>query len=180
MTLPVKMLALLFGLLSLPALAAPGVMLRDEDLRASASATAANVGRVARGASVEVLARQGGWTQVRGNGRTGWVRILSVRSIAPSSSAADLAGLVDAGTTRRDPGKVVAVAGLRGLTEDELKTARFNASELARLHDYGVTRAEAERFAANARLRRLDMGYLDKPAQAGGSGSGGAWPGANW
>lgn len=175
-------LALLIALLSMPAFAASGVMLRDESIRASASASAASVGRVARGANVEVLARQGGWMRIRSNGHTGWVRILSVRASAPSSSAADLAGLVDAGTTRRDPGKVVAVAGLRGLTEEVLKTARFNASELARLHGYGVTRAEAEQFAANARLRRLDMGYLDKPAQAGGSGNdrGSAWPGVNW
>ena len=177
---PVKTLALLLCLLSLPALAAPGVMLRDEDLKASAGAGAANVGRVARGASVEVLARQGGWTQVRGNGRTGWVRILSVRASAPSSSAADLAGLVDAGTTRRDPGKVVAVAGLRGLTEDELKTARFNAGELARLHQYAATRAEAEQFARSASLRRQDVRYLAKPAEAGEAGSGGSWPGVSW
>ncbi|MBP8902319.1 MAG: SH3 domain-containing protein, partial [Thiobacillaceae bacterium] len=102
-------------LLATPAFAAPGVMLKDDELKATASAAAASLGRVAKGASVEILARQGGWTQVTSAGKTGWVRILAVKSSAPAAGAGDVLGLVQAGTSKRDPGKVVAVAGLRGL-----------------------------------------------------------------
>ncbi len=159
---------------AVPALAASGVMLRDEVLRGAASATAPEVGSVARGASVEVLGRQGGWTQVRAAGRSGWVRVLSVRSDAPASTAG-LAGLVEAGTTRRDPGQVVAVAGLRGLTEEQLKTARFNAAELARLNQYAVTRADAEQFARAAALQRQEVGYIARPGGDGAARDAGPW-----
>lgn len=158
------LLTALFGL-ALPAWAAPGVMLRDEVLLAAADARAASVGRLARNAQVEILARQGGWTQVRAAGRTGWVRILSVRASASAAGAADLAGLVGAGTTRPDSSRVVAVAGLRGLTEQELKLAKFNADELALLERYQTDRAEAERFARVAGLTPRRVDYLPRPAR---------------
>lgn len=152
--------------LALPAFAGTGVMIKDEDLRASASAGAATLGRVARGASVEILARQGGWTQVKADGRAGWVRILAVKSSAPGGGAGDVLGLVEAGTTRRDPNKVVAVAGVRGLNEEELKLARFNADELVRLERYASDRADAQSFARNAGLQAAKLAYLPKPKQA--------------
>jgi hypothetical protein len=146
--------------------AAPGVMTRDEDLKASAGAGAGVVGRVTKGATVEILARQGGWTQISGDGKTGWVRILAVKSTAPSGGGAgDVLGLVEAGTPRRDPGKVVAVAGLRGLNEEELKQARYNPAELMQLDRYASDRAEAERFAQAARLQPVKVRYLPNPKQ---------------
>lgn len=149
--------------LALPAFAGSGVMIKDDDLRASASTSAAAVGRVAKGANVDILARQGGWTQVSAQGRTGWVRILSVKSTASGASSADVLGLVEAGTTRRDPGKVVAVAGVRGLDEEELKLARFNAEELLRMERFASDRADAQEFARRAGLQALNVSYLPKP-----------------
>lgn len=168
-----KRLLILFCLLTAPAFAAPGVMLKNDELRAAAGSAAAGIGRVAKGASVNVLARQGGWTQIRAGGKTGWVRILSVR-INASASAADLAGLVAAGS-KRDPGKVVAVAGLRGLNEEQLRLARFNAGELVLLNHFVAGRAEAEQFAQSAGLRRAAIGYLSKPKAEQASGKASPW-----
>lgn len=145
------------------ALAASGVMLKNEDLRASASASAASVGRLDKGATVEVLGRQGGWTQVAEGGRKGWVRILSVRAESGAGSSAGLAGLVEAGSKRSDSSRVVAVAGLRGLNEEELKSARFDANELMRLDRYQVDRGDAEQYARAVGLRHQDLGYLPAP-----------------
>ncbi len=150
-------------LLAAPVLAAPGVMLRDETLRATPAADAAAVGRVAKGATVDIVARQGGWTRISGGGRSGWVRILSVRTAAPATGLGDVLGAVEAGTARRDPGKVVAVAGVRGLDEEELKLARFNAAELQRLSAYASSRAEAEAYAREAGLRPAKLAYLPNP-----------------
>jgi hypothetical protein len=158
--------------LATPALAAPGVMLRDEDLRASASAGAASVGRVAKGAAVEVLGRQGGWTQVAEGTRRGWVRILSVRGEAGAGAGAGLAGLVEAGTKRSDSSRVVAVAGIRGLNEEELKAARFDANELTKLDRYRVERATAEQYARAVGLRHRDLDYLPAPQKAQDTGPG--------
>jgi hypothetical protein len=149
-----------------PVLASPGVMSKDEDLKASASAAADVVGRVAKGATVEILARRGGWTQVSSAGKTGWVRILAVKSGASGGGSGDLLGLVEAGTTRRDPGKVVAVAGLRGLNEEQLRLARFNPDELMQLDRYASDRADAERFARQVGLRPASIAHLPDPGRA--------------
>ncbi|MCU0842194.1 MAG: SH3 domain-containing protein [Thiobacillaceae bacterium] len=164
-----------FMVLALPGLAATGTMIREEPLRASASSGAAVVGSAGRGASVEILARQGGWTQVRVAGRAGWVRLLSVRAGAAGQTDAvgEIKGVLDVGQRRSDPGRVVAVAGLRGLTEEELRGARFDARELDKMNGYAVTAAEAERFARQADLLRRQVAYLPapqkEPRQTGGT-----------
>ena len=142
--------------------AATGVMTKDEDLRATAGAASAVVGRAAKGARVEILARQGGWTQVSSGGKSGWVRILAVKTDAPSGGG-DALGVLEATTSKRDPGKVVAVAGLRGLNEEELKLARFDAGELQLLDRYASNRAEAEQFARAAGLQAASVPYLPNP-----------------
>lgn len=155
---------LILSSLAMPAFAAPGVMTKDEDLRAGASAAAGVVARAAKGANVDILARQGGWTEISSGGKTGWVRILSVRSTGQSGGG-DVLGIVQAGTSKRDPGKVVAVAGLRGLNEEELKQAKFNANEIKALDRYTVPRQEAEHFAKEAGLKSNQVGYLPNPKQ---------------
>ncbi len=172
-----KPILLLACLLAAPALAAPGVMLKDEDLRGSASIDAAHVGHLARGAVVEIVGHQGGWTQVTGSAGHGWVRILSVRSTV--STGAGLSGLVQAGSTRGDSSRVVATAGLRGLDEEQLKAAHFDANELMNMDRYLVDRTAAEQYARAGGLRHRDLDYLpapqpektrDKPAPFGDGG----------
>lgn len=155
--------ALLAGYLAVPAWAAEGVMLRDDSLRGAASATSAVVGKAAKGATVTIVAREGGWTQVRVAGKTGWVRLLSVRGAA--TAGADKANLADvvAITEKREPGKVVAVAGLRGLNEEELRAAQYNAQELQRLEHQAVSAAEARQFAAEGGLVPRQVGDLPGP-----------------
>lgn len=157
-----------FLLLASPTWSASGTMIREDQLRAAASTTAAVTAQVPRGASVEVLARQGGWTQIRVGGRTGWVRMLSVRSIetAQRDVGGELAGVIGMGTRQADPGRVVSVAGVRGLNEQDLKAARFDAQELERLDRYVVGRAEALTFAREGGLAARTLDYLPAPAQA--------------
>lgn len=153
-----SLLFLVLGLLVQSVSAAPGTMIKDEILRSTPSGTAAKVASVSKGSAVEVLARQGGWTQVRAGSRIGWVRILSVRSTVSTTSAGDLAAL----TAKRD-GQVVAVAGLRGLNEEELKTAKFNVQELKLLDGYKSDQAEAASFARAANLVSRKVAYLPEP-----------------
>lgn len=173
-----RTLSLLLGAwLALPAWAAGGQMLRDDNLRASASATSAVVGKAAKGSQVEVLTRKGGWTQIRAAGKTGWVRLLSVRAAASEGdTTSDLGGVVSL-TRKREPGKVVAVAGLRGLNEEELRSAKYDAQELKRLDSYGVSLAEARGFAADAGLTSRSVGYLPGPQREQPAGSGWSWGG---
>lgn len=156
--------------------AAPGVMLKDEAVRAAASATAAPVAKAAKGEAVDILARQGGWSQVRVQGKTGWVRLLSVRggAVAQTDVAGELQGVLSLGGTRRDPSKVVAVAGVRGLSEEELRRAQFDERALQQLEGHIATAQEAARFAAEAGLTRREVAYLPAPQLRGdAAGEGG-------
>ncbi len=154
-------------LVALPAWSASGTMIRDDQLRAAASTTAAVTAQVPKGAGVEVLARQGGWTQIRVSGRTGWVRMLSVRTTgaAQRDVGGELAGVIGLGTRKADPGRVVSVAGVRGLSEQDLKAARFNAQEVELLERYVVSRSEAQSFAREGGLAARSIDYLPAPAQ---------------
>lgn len=138
------------------------VMLRDDDLRAAPDANAAVLARVARGSTVRVLAGESGWTQVSADGRVGWVRILSVRDGAAAVSARDVGALVG----RREPGEIVAVAGVRGLDEVALSRAEYDAEEMLRLGTYAVGRDEAEQYARAAGLRPRTMQHFAAPAAA--------------
>lgn len=139
----------------------PGVMLREDVLRAEPSATAAGVAKLGKGAQVRVLAGDGGWTQIYTSGKTGWVRILSVKS--DIASTPDLRAVVDVGQRAPDAGKVVAVAGARGLDEVELQSARHNPEELALMDAFAASRADAEQFARMAGLAGRDIPHLAKP-----------------
>ena len=72
--------ALLLCAASASALAAPGTVLRNEKLYSQPSATASVAGSAAKGASVDILAKQGGWLRVTAGKTTGWIRLLSVRA----------------------------------------------------------------------------------------------------
>jgi uncharacterized protein YgiM (DUF1202 family) len=143
--------------------ATPGTLLRDEALRSQALATATVVANAPKGSAVEVLARQGGWLKVKVGNREGWVRLLSVRVGGGGAGSVGLGDVVGAATTKSDPTRVVAVAGLRGLNEENLKQAKFNAAELARLEAQGVTAQEARVFAEKSGLAAVEVPELPKP-----------------
>lgn len=143
--------------------AATGTVLRNEKLYTQPSATASVAGSVARGANVTIVAKQGGWLRVTSGKTTGWVRLLSVRAGAGGLGGAGLGDVVGAATTRSDPTRVVAVAGLRGLNDEQLKQAKFNADEMARLEGMGVTSAQAGSFAGQSGLAAVNVPGLPKP-----------------
>jgi len=155
--------ALLLCVASATAWAAPGTALRNEKLYSQPSSSAKVVGSVAKGASVNILAKQGGWLRVTSGKTTGWIRLLSVRAGAGGLGKAGVGDVVGAATTRSDPSRVVAVAGLRGLNDEDLKQAKFNADELARLDALNVTAAQARSFARQSGLVAVNVAELPKP-----------------
>jgi hypothetical protein len=156
--------ALLLGAAAASAQAAPGTVLRDDKLYSQPSATASVTGSAAKGASVNILAKQGGWLRVSAGKSTGWIRLLSVRAGAGGLGGAGLGDVVGAATTKSDPSRVVAVAGLRGLNDEDLKQAKFNADELARLDAWVVTATQARSFASQSGLAAVNVPALPKPA----------------
>jgi len=148
------------------ALAAPGTVLRNDKLYSQPSAASKVAASVPKGASVNILAKQGGWLRVTSGKSTGWIRLLSVRAGAGGLGGAGLGDVVGAATTRSDPSRVVAVAGLRGLSDEDLKQAKFNGDELARLNTWQATPAQARSFAAQSGLATANVAALPVPQPA--------------
>ena len=143
--------------------AAPGTLLRDENLYVQPSAASAVAARASKGAAVDIVARQGGWLQIKTGKSQGWVRLLSVRAGSGGAGGVGLGDVVGAATTKSDPSRVVAVAGVRGLNEEDLKQAKYSAEELARLDAMGVTPAQAKTYADRSGLAIVNVPSLPKP-----------------
>jgi len=149
------------------ALAAPGTVLRNDKLYTQPSATSKVAASVPKGASVDIIAKQGGWLRVTSGKSTGWIRLLSVRAGAGGlGGGAGLGDVVGAATTKSNPSRVVAVAGLRGLNDEDLKQAKFNGEELSRLNAWQATPAQARSFAAKAGLKTANVATLPAPQAA--------------
>lgn len=174
-------LAMLAGLLTSALHAADsGTAIKEEKLLAGPSASAKPVGVLAKGEAVTILASDKGWMQVKGRTGQGWVRLLSIRKGASgggSGSAADLVALTQG---RAGSGQVVATAGVRGLDEEDLRAAKFDARELERLEGFAVSQSQAESFAKKSQLVARPVAFLPDPAakareSQGGSGFGPGW-----
>lgn len=159
-------LCVALSLIAAIAQAAPGTLLRDENLRAHPSATAMATAQVGRGTAVEIVSRRGGWLQIRTGRTQGWVRLLSVRAGQGGAGGAGLRDMVGVATRRADPSRVVSVAGVRGLSEDQLRQARFDADELARLDNYSVTPSQARVHASKSGLAAVSVAPLPRPQPA--------------
>lgn len=141
-----------------------GTLTRAETLRLKPFADAAAVAPAASGAKLDILARNGGWYQVKSAGKTGWVRMLSVRrsAAASGSSVAGIAGVVSG---RTGTGKVTTTTGVRGLDTEDLTTAAFDEAQIAKAEQYRVSRKDADAFAKQGKLTTRDAAPLPAPAK---------------
>jgi hypothetical protein len=170
--LPVLIAALFSGL---AIAASPGSLIRNETLKSQPSASSSTVGSVSKGAAVEIIGREGGWVKIQSGKSQGWVRLLSVRAGSGGAAGANLGDVVGVATTKSDPSRVVAVAGVRGLSEEDLKKAAFNPTELARMESYGVTEAQAKAFASQSGLRVTKVAELPNPQEQQSNSFGGTY-----
>ncbi len=145
--------------------AASGVLLREEVLRENASADAAAVAQLARGAAVEILQRAGGWVRVQVGGREGWVRVFSLRG-GNEAPAVGFWGRIRSVFLQGggDARGIVAVAGLRGIDATQDIAARNDAVTRA-LDAFRPSKAEVEAFARAGELDPQQLAYLDPPGQ---------------
>ena len=137
-----------------------GTALKIDDLKKEPYSDAKNVAQLAAGDKVTILKKEGGWLNVTAAKGTGWVRMLSIRKgevKSPASLAANLKGL---SSGRTGTGTVVATTGIRGLNEEELKAAKFNAAQLTLAESFLTTRADAKKFADQAKLKSRSVDYL--------------------
>jgi hypothetical protein len=146
-----------------------GTALKADDLKAGPFRDAKTVGSLTAGDKVDILKKEGGWFQVKGAKGSGWVRMLSIRRGEARKGAGDAAGVLGLASGRAGTGSVVATTGIRGLSEEELKAAKYNETELKKAESFAATEAEARKFAAEGKLVARKVEYLSAP-EAGKGG----------
>jgi Bacterial SH3 domain len=134
-----------------------GTAIKLDSLRAEPFADAKTVGSLNKNDPLEILSKKGAWLQVKSKKSTGWVRLLSVKRGGASSSGS---GLSDIASGRTGTGKVVSTTGIRGLSAEELKAAKFNEEEMKQMESYQTSATDAKSYAAAGGLSANKMAYL--------------------
>lgn len=140
-----------------------GITLKADQLRADAFSDAKVVGSVNKNEAVDILGKKGAWLQIKSQGKSGWVRLLTVKRNNAGSN--NVAGVVGVATGRTGTGKVVSTTGIRGLSAEDLKTAQFSESETQKLESYTVSASEAKQFSANGGLNSRQYPYFTGAAR---------------
>ncbi|MDF3030163.1 MAG: type 3 domain protein [Moraxellaceae bacterium] len=139
-----------------------GTLTRAESLREKPFADAKALAPLASGAKVEIVTRNGGWYQVKSGGKTGWVRMLSVRRSA-GAGGSDIAGLAGVASGRTGTGTVTTTTGVRGLDAQDLSTATFDEEQVKKAEALRVTAGAANAFAKQGKLAVRDVQPLPLP-----------------
>jgi len=151
-----------------------GAAIKADNIKGEPFSDAQTVGTLAPGDKVEIIKKDGGWLQIKSARGAGWVRMLSIRrgDAHKASAGSEVAGLLGLASGRAGTGQVVATTGVRGLNEEDLKSARFNGKELNLAKSFLTSKQEAQAFAAKGKLVPQQVDYLPEPATAQPSGKG--------
>lgn len=158
----ISAVALLFNV-NMALAAEVGTMVKADDLKTEPFRDAKTVRLLAAGETLSIVGKDGGWLNVKAGKATGWVKMLSVRQGAAKKGADNTSGLLALSSGRAGTGKVVATTGVRGLNEEELKAAKFDAQELQNAEANAVSKADAQQFAKQGKLVARPFDYLSAP-----------------
>ena len=144
------------------AAAQPVTLERDSPLYAEPRLESAQVAQLKQGASGEVIGKQGAWLNLKTTGGSGWLFSFSVRFQSQKTDGGDAGGGSALGSVfgpRRNV-NVTSTIGVRGLEEEDLKQASFNAGQMKLLDGYAASKQAAEERALAAGLASEKVEYL--------------------
>lgn len=150
--------------------AEPAFMLHSAPLLTQAQADAATVTTLSESTQVDVLRRRGAWSEIKtADGKTGWVRMLSLRFDSPNAASAQnsanpLGALTSLLSSGRTSNTATVTTGVRGLSAEELENAQANPGELQKMRKNAASREAALAFAKRSRLSAAKLDYLAEPA----------------
>jgi uncharacterized protein YgiM (DUF1202 family) len=139
-----------------------GSALKSDTLRAEPYSDAKSAGSLNRGDKVDILEKKGAWLKVKAGKSTGWVRLLSIKR-GEAGKSNDAAGVLSVASGRAGTGQVVSTTGVRGLNEEELKSAKFNEEEVKKMEANSISADAAKKFAASGGLQARKQDYLPEP-----------------
>ncbi len=171
---------------TLPAAEQQGVIVREAQVYDGPGTAFRQVGSVRAGTLVNLFGRKGGWEEIFAEREAliGWVRSYQVRTgvYAPQveveeqpDSRGFLSGLAafsrkasrffSSGGAGSSSG--TATIGVRGLSEEEIRSARPNAAELVKMQGFVSSPERVQRFRDEGRLAANDVAHL-KPRKNSG------------
>lgn len=157
------------------------VVVRKAAVYSQADLTSAKVSELPAGTEVNVFGRQGGWKEIYSEKMQviGWVRSYQVRegvskSIRESSNSSDSRGFLSglASLSRKASGffglgseetatsSSTATIGVRGLSEQEIKSAQADFKQLKKMKTFASTPKRQTAFARKGKLRSNKVAYL--------------------
>ena len=114
--------------------AEPGQLLRDSELRAKPFGDAEIVTTLRAKDAVDIQSRQGAWAQIRVGEKSGWVRLLNLRTGSGQRGAAGIGAL--ASVFRTGSSGTTVTTGVKVLSEEQLKSAQPNEAEARHLSQF--------------------------------------------
>lgn len=167
-----------------------GVIVRSAQVYADANSQSRQVGRFLAGTTVSVFSRKGGWKEVFSEDKAllGWVRGYQVREggvarQAQVESAQDergfLAGLASFSrkasrffkTGGSSTSSGTATIGVRGLSEEQIKSARPDFEELEKMHGFSSSKARLAEFRQHGQLSANEVAHLKLREKPGNKSS---------
>lgn len=144
----------------------PGTVLRETELKDKPLLDAKTLKKLPAKTGVTVVDRQGGWLRVDAGGQQGWVRLLhvSTQPAGRAGTAAEIESAKKIATGRSGGGNVVATTGIRGLSEEQLRTAKPAPEELKKLERYAATVEQAREYARKHTLEARQIPYPPGPS----------------
>ena len=157
------MLCCLLPMQQVTALETTGSALKTEAIKKEPFSDAKTMGTLSLGDKVNIFRKEGGWLNVKSAKGNGWVRMLSIRRGDAKKEKSLEDSFKGLASGRSGTGKVVATTGIRGLNDEELKSAKFDAGELKLAESFMTTRAEAQSFADQGKLKARGRDNLPLP-----------------
>jgi hypothetical protein len=136
------------------------------DLMATPYRDAKPAGQLPSNTTVDVLERRGGWLRISAQSKTGWARLHQVRAgegPEAKNTGGGLTALKNVSQTGRSGSQgIVATTGIRGLSAEELKSAKPNPKAVESMEASRANDATARDFARSIGLKEKDIQFLSK------------------
>jgi hypothetical protein len=133
-------------------------MLSAGELKEKPFSDSATLAKLPAKQQVGVVKRQGGWANVEATGKTGWVRLLSLRLEAgavPTRVKTAAASRLHTGSSAK-----TVTTGVKGMTAEDIKNAAPNYAELELMGRLGVPADQATANAKQSGLAEHQIAYL--------------------
>lgn len=152
-------LAIAFAIAS-PAAAQQVTLDRDSPLYSEPRLDSSPVAQLKQGSSGEVVGKQGAWVNLKTPAASGWMFSFNVRFQNQKAEAGEGGSALGRVFGPRRNVNVTSTIGIRGLDEQDLKQATFNAQQMKLLDDYAASKQAAEDSARATGLAAAQVEYL--------------------